>query len=198
MSYLGGDARTIPALITGLLVLTVAAHVWAASTPLPFGGPNVVIAALTVAATGAYVAWRRDFAVEGLTRLALAVAICLFLWAAVSTLINDQYPSHITRLGQIAMGIALLWVVSVAVVSLTTIRIVTTSIIVATFVSALVGIAILVQGEPFLSLWLWIAQVPERSVQTALGGRIAGLSLLTRLCSPTSLRSLYPLHSVCS
>ena len=170
------NVHAVPALITVLLALTVAAHVWAASTPLPFGGPNVIIAALTVAAGAIYVAWRQDFVVEGWTRLALGVAICLFLWAAVSTLINDQYPSHITRLGQIAMGIALLWVVSVAVVSLTTIRIVTTSIIVATFVSALVGIAILVQGEPFLSLWLWIAQVPERSVQTALGGRIAGLS----------------------
>ena len=153
MSHIG-NVRAVPVLITGLLALTVAAHVWAASTPLPFGGPNVIIAALTVAATAAYVAWRRNFTVERLTLLALAVAICLILWAAISTWINDQYPTHLTRLGQTAMGIAMLWAARVAVFTLPRIRIVTAAIVVATFVSALVGLGILVQGEPFLSLWL--------------------------------------------
>ena len=173
------NVRAVTALITGLLALTVAAHVWAASTPLPFGGPNVVIAALTVAATAAYVAWRRNFTVERLTLLALAVAFCLLLWAAVSVWINDQYPSHLTRLGQTTMGIAMLWAVSVAVITLPRIRIVTAAIVAATFVSALVGLGILVQGEPFLSLWLWIADVSEGRVESAMSGRTAGLSVGT-------------------
>ena len=175
MSYIR-NVRSAPALVTGLLALTVAAHVWAASTPLPFGGPNVVMAALTVAATVAYVAWSRHFAVDGLTRLVLAFALCLLLWAAVSTLMNDQYPSHLTRLGQTTMGIAILWVVSMTIQTLPRVRIVNAAIVVTTFVSALVGICILVQGEPFLSLWLRIAQVAEPNVQSALNGRIAGLA----------------------
>ena len=174
-----GGVGALPALITGLLALTVAAHVWAASTPLPFGGPNVLIAALTVAVTLAFVVWTREFAVDGLTRLALAVAFCLLLWSAVSVWINDQYPSHLTRLGQTAMGIAMLWVVSMAVVTLPRIRIVTAAIVIATFVSALVGIGILVWGEPFTSLRLWIMQVEESDVQSTLNVRTAGLSVAT-------------------
>ena len=173
------NVRAVTPLITGLLALTVAAHVWAASTPLPFGGPNVIIAAITAAATSAYVVWRRDFAVEGLTRLALAVAFCLLLWAAVSVWINDQYPSHLTRLGQTTMGIAMLWAVSVAVFTLPRVRVMTAAIVAATFVSALVGLGILVQGEPFLSLWLWIADVSEGRVESAMSGRTAGLSVGT-------------------
>ena len=178
MSRTGG-VLTLPALITGLLALTVAAHVWAASTPLPLGGPNVLLAALTVAVTAVYVVWRREFALDGLTRLALAVALCLLLWAAVSVWINDQYPSHLTRMGQTTMGIAMLWVVSIAVVTLPRIRIVTAAIVAATFVSALVGIGILVWGEPFVSLRLWIMQVEESDIQSTLNVRTAGLSVAT-------------------
>ena len=56
------NVRNVPGLVTGLLGLTVAAHVWAASTPLPLGGPNVVLAVVTVTATAAYVLWRRELA----------------------------------------------------------------------------------------------------------------------------------------
>ena len=178
MIYIG-NVRAVPGLVTGLLGLTVAAHVWAASTPLPLGGPNVVLAVVTVTATGAYVLWRRELAVGKQTRLALAVASCLLVWAAVSTWINDQYPSHLTRLGQTAVGIAILWAVSQAVVTVPRIRSVTAAIVATTLVSALVGIGIIVQGEPFLSLWLWLADVPERSVESAMNGRTAGLSVGT-------------------
>ncbi len=213
--------RALPAIVTGLLALTVAAHVWAASTPLPFGGPNVWAAALTVAAAGIYViamkitarptkpsfrrrpesrgVWalvvtifirlydhakaivipRRHFTLDRLTRLALAVSSCLLLWAAVSVWINDQYPSHLTRLGQTAMGIAMLWVVSATIVTLPRIRSVTAAIAASTFVSALVGIGILLWGEPFTSLRLWIMQVPESAVQAAQNIRTAGLSVAT-------------------
>ena len=177
--------RTIHAFVYAFLLLTIFVHAWAAVTnlPLPLGRPSAIFAALTVAATGAYATYRRDFAVEGLTRLALAVAFCLLLWATVSTWINDQYPSHMTRLGQTAMGIAMLWAVRVTVVSILNVRIVTAAMVTATFVSAMVGICILVWEEPYLSLWLWIAQVSEYSVQTALNGRTAGLSVGTGIFS---------------
>ena len=152
----------IPKIVFTLLLLTVFVHVWAASTK-----PSAIIAALTVAATAAYVVWRRDFTVEKQTRILIAFASCLLLWAALLTWINDQYPSHLMRLGQTAMGIGLLWVVRMAVVTVFRIWIVTVAIVLATFVSALVGIGILVQGEPFTSLWLWIAEVSELGI--ALG-----------------------------
>ena len=171
--------------VFALLLLNIFVHVWAAVTnlPLPVGRPSAVVAALTVAVTAVYIAHRRDFAVDRQTSLALAVAFCLLLWAAISTWINDQYPSHITRLGQTAMGIAMLWVVSMTIHTLPRIRIVTFAIVVATFVSALVGIAILAQGEPFLSLWLWIAHVSEANVKMALDGRTAGMSVGTSIFS---------------
>ena len=171
--------HSIRAILYALLLLTIFVHVWAASTK-----PSAIIAALTVAAAAAYVVWRRDFAVEWLTRLALAVAICLLLWAAVSTLMNDQYPSHLRRLGQTTMGIALLCAVSVSVFTLPRTRIVTAAIVAATFVSALVGICVLVWEEPFLSFRLWIAEWSElgialgsdHTVRTTSSSRTAGLS----------------------
>ena len=168
-----------------LLILNILVHVWAAVTnlPLPLGRPSAIIAALTVAVTAIYVTHRRDFAVDRQISLALVVALCLLLWAAISTWINDQYPAHITRLGQTAMGIAMLWVVSMTIHTAPRIGIVTVALVVATFVSALVGIAILAQGEPFLSLWLWIAEVSEHNARVALNGRTAGLSVGTGIFS---------------
>ena len=172
-------SHTILKVAYTLVLLNIFVHVSASVTnlPLPLGRPSAIVAALTVAVTAIYVTHRRDFAVDRQISLALAVAFCLLLWAAISTWINDQYPSHITRLGQTAMGIAMLWVVSMTIHTAPRIGIVTVAIVAATFVSALVGIAILAQGEPFLSLWLWIAHVSEANVKMALDGRTAGMSV---------------------
>ena len=161
------------------MLLTIFVHILAASTK-----PSAIIAVLAVAATATYVVWIRDPAVEGLTRLVLAVASCLLLWSAVAVWINDQYPSHLLRLGQTTMGIAMLWAVGVSVNTLPRIRIATAAIVAATFVSAALGICIIVSEEPFLSFRLWIAELSElgidqwseQGVRLPSRGRIAGLA----------------------
>ena len=171
--------RTTSAIAYTLLLLTIFVHIWAASTK-----PSAIIAALTVVVTAAYAVWSRDFPVHKHVRPVLIVACCLLLWAAFSTWINDQYPSHLPRLGQTTTGIAMLWAVGVTAIAVPRIRIVTAAIVAATFVSALVGIGILVQGEPFTSLWLRIAEVSElgialgyeESVRIPSSGRTSGLA----------------------
>ena len=166
-----------PALVVALLALTVAASLWAASMPLPMGGPNVALGALTVAAAGAYAAWRRDLSVGGPASAALAAGACLLAWAAVATWLNDEYPDHLRRLGQTAMGVGILWAVVVAASTAPRVRVVSGAIVGATFVSVAAGIGILVWGEPFVSLRSALVAGPQG--EAVILDRMTGLASWT-------------------
>ena len=180
----GALARSVFA----LLVLAVFGHIWFASTPLPFGGPNVVFAVAAVVL--AIVLWMRQTIplvrlgvgpaiAAGLARFrpaapALLVALGMWGWVLAVYLRTGTFDS--VRLGQLAAGIGVLFAL-LCVLCARRAGMLIGAIVIATSVSALFGIGVLVIGDPFLDAWLRIAKVAEKDLDTILlGGRTAGLA----------------------
>lgn len=175
--------RTAAGAAFALVVAAVFAHIWFASAPLPFGGPNVWLAgAAGVAAALAGVlrlrrvklAPRVALAGAGGTALAVVGVAALFLgWMVAVYLGTGTFNS--AKVGKLAVGIALLVAILVSVDTVRRVKVLIGAIIAATAVSVLFGFAVLGVGEPFLSLWLHIANVAETDLLMVLVfGRSAG------------------------
>ncbi len=174
-------------LIFALLLATIFAHIWFGSTPLPFGGPNVILAALAVILSLAHVVSRvlrpgtpsatvhtliKDFRPVLPT---VVVSLLLLLWALAVYLFTDTLRP--TRLATMGMGIGILFAVYLSVDSVYRATLLALAIILATAVSTLFGMAVTFLGDPFLTIWLQIATVKEHLLHSVLTeGRTAGLS----------------------
>lgn len=175
-------------LVFALLVLAVFGHIWFASAPLPFGGPNVVFAVAAAVLSIVLWSWQTipraagvgQAIVAGLLERfrpaapALLVALCMWGWALAVDLRSGVFD--LARLGQLATGIGVLFAL-LCVLCARRAKVLISAIVIATSISALFGIGVVVIGEPFLGAWLRIARVAEEDLDTIfLGGRIAGLA----------------------
>lgn len=173
---------------TGFALLTAAllAHIWFASAPLPFGGPNVLLFALAVAlgamsiAAIAVPSWDRvglGASAERLRAIAPvlcvaatmpAVALAVYLW-------TDTVD--VVRLGHMVLGIGVLLAVFLFVDSPRRAKWLALALVFATAASAAFGILVTLVGDPFLSIWLKVASVSEEDLHDILTfGRSAGLA----------------------
>ena len=156
---------------------------WFASTPLPFGGPNIPLALLAVALAAlslSQAAWSVRDAAAIRQRLrnilpAVAVAALMPLWAFVVYLATDTLDAR--RLAKMALGIGVLFAVFVCVDNLRRARAMVFLFVLAIAASALWGFAMVLVGDPFRSVWLRIANVPQEELQEMLlFGRMSGLA----------------------
>ena len=185
-SSLGHRAATRPIFV--LLLATVFAHFWFASAPLPAGGPNVILGAVTVLLSLIHILGRvaraeslsaviPDFLSQFRPILPIA-AVCfgLLAWATVVYVIfSDVVASAL--LAQIALGIGILFAAFVSVDSIYRAVLVAMAIVLAAFVSALFGAAVVFIGDPFLSIWVNISTIEDHYLRTVLvDGRAAGLA----------------------
>ena len=178
-------------LVFALLVLAVFGQIWFASTPLPFGGPNIGAAA--AAALLAVVLWvwqsaplarsagvRHAIAVGFLERFrpalpALAVALAMWAWVLSVYLRTGTFDSM--RMGQLTTGIGTLFAL-LCVLSVRRGRRLIAALVIATSVSALFGFGVLVVGQRFVDVWMYIANVAETDLEAILVfGRTAGAAV---------------------
>ena len=182
-------ASVLAAFASASLVATVFAHIWFASTPLPFGGPNIVLA--VAASVTAVCVWIVQIASAarvhgglGDTRRLLAAradpamwafGVAVLLWAWVLAVYLRTGTFNDMRMGQLTVGVGVLFAMLMCVDSPRRAKGLIAALVVATAVSALLGIAVLVIGEPFLGLWLRVATVSQTDLETILiFGRSAG------------------------
>ena len=198
----GQDA--LAGLVFALLVLAVFAHIWFASTPLPFGGPNILLAIVATLLAVALWFWRtapllrdtvfrraprrypeggdarrvRAQAFLGRFRPALpALLTALVMWAWVLSVYLRTGTFDSMRIGQLTVGIGVLFA-SLCVLSARRARGLIAAIVIATSISALFGVGVLVVGKPFVDVWLHIASVAESDLETILlYGRTAGAAV---------------------
>lgn len=183
---IGHRASTKP--IFALLIAAVFAHFWFASAPLPLGGPNVILGGVTVLLAIVYVLGRAarsgsiSAVISGILQrfrpILPITALCLamLVWAAAVYLIFADSVDTVL-LAQIALGIGILFAAFVCVDSVYRAAVMAMSIVVAAFVSALFGAAVLFIGDPFLSIWVNISTIEDQYLRVVLAdGRIAGLA----------------------
>ena len=174
-------------LIFALLLAAVFGQLWFASTPLPWGGPNVILAAAAVVLSLVYGALRA-VALKPLSAGAtalfrdlrpllptLAVSALLTLWAFIVHRFSNNLEG--VRLAQMILGVGVLFAMYLAVERASRARVIVLVLIAATFVSSLFGLAVVWIGDPFLTLWLQFSSVREIDLETILTyGRTAGLA----------------------
>ena len=171
-------------LLFALVLATVVAQHWFASTPLPWGGPNVVLGALAGLAATFLVGLglQRGIAL-GTGRLntlrpvagAVAVALLWLLWALVVHGRTGTAPP--VRLAQTALGIGVLCATCLAVTTLRRARLMALAFVAATFVSTIFGLAVAFAQEPFLTVWLRIADVQPKFLEAFWRSlRLAGMA----------------------
>ena len=172
-------------LIFVLLLATLVAHLWFASTPLPLGGPNVVLAAITVFLSLAYtLLCAIRLGKRALSALVeefrpvipiIAVALLLLIWALAVNLFTDTLNP--TLLAQMGMGIGVLFAVYLCVDSTRRVVLMVQVIMLATFVSALFGLGVTFLGDPLFTLWRHLVTVSEHNLALIWGQvGIAGLT----------------------
>ena len=171
--------------IFALLLATLVAHHWFASTPLPLGGPNVILAGLTVFLSLAYaLLCAIRLGKRALSAVAeefrpvipiLAVALLLLIWASAVHLFTDTLDS--TLLAQMGLGIGILFAVYLCVDSTRRAALMAQVIILATFASALFGLGVAFFGDPLFTWWRHLATVNERDLAQIWGQMgVAGLA----------------------
>ena len=168
----------LAALTYGALLATIVAHTWFAGTPLPLGGPNVVLggAAVLLAlslALGDLLAGKRLVLVKNLVPLA-AISVLLMIWAASVHIVNDT--GTWLRVGKMALGIGILFAVYLTVTSAGRAWLMIATGVLAAVVSVLFGLAVVYLGDPFWSFWLDVSAPRLDQVYPVSDGRIAGLS----------------------
>lgn len=185
------DARrhAVLAAIFALFIATVFAQIWFASTPLPLGGPNVICAGAAIALAVWWCAWRaiaagvESGAGAAAARLrelhpapwALAVALATWLWVLTVYLWTNTFDTM--RFGQLSLGIGVLFALPMCLDSAWRAKALTIALVVATAASAVFGFVVFAVGEPFLSVWLHVAQVSETDLNAILlFGRAAGIA----------------------
>ena len=185
--------NALAGLVFALLVLAVFGQIWLASTPLPFGGPNIYPAVAATLLAVALALWRiapraraaglrRTIAAtfRGPYRLAasaLLIALAMWVWVHIVYLRAGVFDAM--RAGQLTVGIGVLFA-SLCVLTARRARGLIAAIVIATSLSALFGIGVLVIGKPFVDAWLRIARVAESDLETILTfGRTAGAAIHT-------------------
>ena len=189
--------NSITGLAFVLLLMSVFAHIWFASTPLPLGGPNVILAGLTVFLSLSGVLLRTvekrskrlGASATGLSTLVedygpivpvIAVSLLLFLWMLAVYLFTGTLEP--VRLAQIVLGVGVLFAVYTCVDSVHRAKLMLLAFIGATFVSTLFGMAVVFIGDPFLTIWLDSTILKEKDLPVILvRGRIAGLTAHTAI-----------------
>ncbi len=188
--------QDLAGLIFVLLMMTIFAQAWFASTPLPLGGPNVVLAGMAVflllfhLASRAASSWKRSTGVPAVVEdfrndllpviPAIAVSALLAAWMLAVYLRTDTLDP--TRLGRMALGVGVLFAAYLSVDSIYRVKLMLLATIVATVVSALFGFAVLLVGDPFLTMWLHLADVSmDKLSDVFTKGRMAGLALNTQI-----------------
>lgn len=181
--------KTLSSCIFALLVVAVFGQIWFASMPAPFGGPNIIPAA--AAASLAVVLWgcltvalvRADglrgalgaFACLRPAMPAFLVALLMWTWELAVYLRTGTFDSM--RMGQLSVGIGVLFAF-LAVCTVRRAKGLIAAIVIATALSALFGMSVLVIGEPFLDIWMRIATVAESNLETIIiYGRSAGAAV---------------------
>ena len=171
-------------LLFALVLATVVAQHWFASTPLPWGGPNVVLGALAGLAATFLVGLRLrcggvqcGWAFTALRPAAGVVAVAL-LWLLWALVVHDRTgTAPPVRLAQTALGIGVLCATCLAVTTLRRARLMALTFVVATFVSAIFGLAVAFVQEPFLTVWLSIADVQPKFLEAFWRSlRLAGMA----------------------
>lgn len=146
-----------------LLLLTVPAHLWAAGADLPFGGPNVYAGGLTVLASVAcaYAGVRHHGMSKALLEPflpvvpVLAIGSLLAVWATFVYVLADTLLPK--RVPQMLLGLGVLFSVYFCVTTARRAYALVLAIVLATFVSTIFGFAIAFYGDPFLTIWLQVA-----------------------------------------
>ena len=175
--------------VFGLLLAAVFAHIWLASTPLPFGGPNVLLAGLAIlgAAFVGFVAPAVRASAEqrgailaerfrDLRPIATALLVCglVFVWAVAVSAANGHWDYLL--LGKMAFGMGVFYAVFLTVDSVRRATVFALALLAAIAASALFGAFVVLFGEPFTSVWLRLAQVPDEQLRMLLRGATSGLS----------------------
>ena len=174
--------------VFALLVLAVFGQIWFASTPLPFGGPNIIAAIAAavlavvlwlwqsvslVSAAGARHAIAAGF-VERFGPAVPALAVALAMWAWVLSVYLRTGTFDAMRMGQLTTGIGTLFAL-LCVLTARRARWLIAALVIATSTSALFGLGVLVVGKPLVDAWLQIAAVAETDLDTTFFfGRTAG------------------------
>ena len=185
---LGGGSGT--GLVFVLLLAAYVAYSWFASTPMPFGGPNAILAGAAIVLSLSYVLWRAAPLREPSAIVSsvvkefrpvipiIAASMLLMVWALTVYLFTDTLRP--VRIAQMGLGIGVLFAVYLSVDTVCRARLLVLVIIGAVLVSTLFGMAVLFVGDPFLTTWFHVAVVEVRSLPLILGqGRIAGLTTTT-------------------
>jgi len=173
-------------LALAVLVASAVVFMWFPSYTTRVGlTPSTLLAlcAIYIAILGV-LAQRRVVLVQGFTKL-LFVSVMLIIWAAFIYAVNDEYQAGIRRLMQMALGIGVAFAVYVIMVSSRYVMLLICGIIIGAVVSAMVGIGQWFIGEPFISLWLALVEVPEHALRT--------VRLLVPGLAPTSILLGYQL-----
>ena len=183
--------RKMRGLTIVLLVATVVAHVMFASSPLPLGGPNVVLGVLLVFTSLTY-AFLRARAAHGQDIIqtvralfdefrpiiwVVGVAALMLAWMFVIHAVTDTFDYRPIRWWQIAMGVCILISVYIVVDNIRRASLVALAFILTTFASTLFGVAVSFIGNPFLTIWLNVATVLEKDLTIIIAtSRVAGLA----------------------
>ena len=180
---LGRARYNLNTLAFATLLLALLAHIWFASTPLPLGGPNIALAlvAVLLAVATLFVTKPIPDALATVRQQlgpivpVAAVAVLLALWALTVYLATGTM--HPTRLARMALGIGVLAATFVFVTNVPRARMLVLVFVGGTVASALIGMAVLWIGDPFVGVWLQITNVSEEDLQDMLlFGRNAGLA----------------------
>ncbi len=186
------------------LLLAIVACLWFPATPLPLGGPNVVLSAVLVFLAGLYVlvsmAAGKGLVLSRTVLGLLAVIAAMLVWAGAVTVFTDTFT--VPLVGQIAMGGAVLAATWVAVDTQRRARAVATLIAACTAISVLFGLAVIYIGDPLWRVWVVFANPETRFANDVLLGRIAGISprvvnLAFQLVVATPLAVGLLLHNPC-
>ena len=185
---LGGGSAT--GLVFVLLLAASVAYSWFASTPMPFGGPNAILAGAAIVLSLSYVLWRAAPLREPSAIVSsvvkefrpvipiIAASMLLMVWALTVYLFTDTLRP--VRIAQMGLGIGVLFAVYLSVDTVYRARLMALVVVGVALVSTLFGMAVLFIGEPFLSAWFRVAIVEISSLPSILGqGRIAGLATTT-------------------
>ena len=168
----GRPYRYLAASGYAVLLMAIPAHVWAASTPLPFGGPNAILGALAVLLSLPALL-ERPSAVRPLVPV-IAVGLALLAWAILVYTFTDTFD--LRRVGQTAVGIGIMVAVYLAVTYVRRARLMIGVVVLSVLVSALFGLGMNYFGDPFLSVWLAVTEQDVVHLWPIWHGRIAGLS----------------------
>ena len=166
------------ALTYGALLATILAHAWFAGTPLPLGGPNVVLGGVAVLlalslALCDHLAGKRFVAVKNFVPLAV-ISLLLVMWAAIVHVVNDTGPW--LRVGKMGLGIGILFAVYLTVASAGRAWLMIATGVFGATLSVLFGLAVVYLGDPFWSFWLDVSAPVLNQMYPVSRGRIAGLS----------------------